>query len=130
MEKDIKYYQEEILDKYFLHVEDYIKNNDIVELKSIEAYRNSGTWGKDYSHDQIYYENIAEMRANLYGIEIYLYKEKVSIGQRLEKTYDNLLRQVKSMLEKLSTLLFRAKERLDYYQSLAKMLLSFSWGDF
>ncbi len=120
----------EIVNSYIKEVEEFIETHDLVALRPFDEYRDKQVWGYDYSKDQIYYEQVSMFRANLFGIEAFINKDKAETPQRLHQNYDLLLKQITSELRRLETLLFRAKQRIDFYQSLAHVVSNFSYGEY
>lgn len=125
----------QVYKEFFNDSIDYIENNYLVVLPEFNKLHDKNIWGEAYRLDQIYYENVSDIKSKIYGVKnhvLALLEEGVKTidGRFAKATAEKFLDIVNNDLKMFEEILYKAKQRLKFYETITYVIGNVTYGSF
>lgn len=113
----------------------WIANHNLVDLPEFQALHDKNIWGKSYHNDQVYYEQIADIKNKMFAVKsaaLNLLTTKYNtISERENKgKTERFIENVDNNMRAADNLLEKAKRRLKFYETITYVVGNITYGSF
>lgn len=120
----------QVLDDYIEELNLWFKENKPLETPTYNQLLSKDVWGTSYQKDLKYFKDISEIKSKLFALKTYFTKMKSEAPAAFYKKHDVVLSYIDDKIKDVDNRLFTVREQLIYYQTVIKVIMNFSFGDY
>ncbi len=109
---------------------EWIRDNSLTELLDYKHLNNKDRIGKNYRHDQWYYEYVSNLKSKLIGIKSLLMKMKDKSNRVELNDINKYSDYIDNRIKELESLIFTSRQRISFYQDMIKLISNFTYGEY
>ena len=119
------------VDDFAVEVNTFVKENKMNELKEFSKLQEKENIGADYRQAQWFFENISHFKAKYFSLKAYFTNMLSNNSERtLTRKVEGMINYIEQQIKHLDIIMFAAKQRIKFYESVIYLVGNFNYGNY
>lgn len=120
-----------IVEEFAVEVNNFTKENRLNDLKEFSKLQEKENIGADYRQAQWFFENISYFKAKYFSLKAYFTNMLSNNSERtLTRKVEGMINYIEQQIKHLDIIMFAAKQRIKFYESVIYLVGNFNYGNY